>query len=253
MHDLRKLVVIFGGISLVVFTTIIILLSIAVPSGRNQEIEDFNGYPTGVIIAGQTSDGGDLDGILFPNIRLSVTNRSGGPNALTLVNSWKPVGRKQNGSQMDYSRNPGIKEKRNIQREIRRDIEKLGNLLVIAGTSMNRPGEKKPAQASGRTGGGTIFLDFDLPTTVYSIVLVDISTANQTRLALHKGLELVGSVDTQAAGSSCLKRILLDDYGPITRLAVDFSDAGAIGEITLGTAFGSKNNSSWGETKNIFD
>ncbi len=245
MHDLRKLVAVFGGISVVVFATIAILLSIAIPSGRNQEIEDFNGYPTGVIIAGETSEGSEVDGVLFPNIHLSVTNRSGGPNALTLVNSWKPVGRKQSEFQTVNSGNP--------EADIQRDIQKLGNLLVIADAAADRTGENKPAHSREKTGGGTIFLDFDLPTTVYSIVLVDITTQNQTRLALHKGLELIGSVDTRSAGSSSLKKIYLDDYGPVTRLAVDFSDIGAIGEITFGTAFGSLDNSSWGEVKIIFD
>ena len=85
MQNLHRIVAVFGGILVLVITTVIVLLSLAVPTGPLYETEDFSGYPPGLIVAGAQPDGGEPLTSLFPRMRLSVRRHDAAEATLALA------------------------------------------------------------------------------------------------------------------------------------------------------------------------
>jgi hypothetical protein len=242
-----------GGVILLVITTLVVVFLIAVPAWRPVEVEDFAGHPAGTVVAGTLPGGGHAQGTLFENFTLSGSNNSGGPHALILFNSAAPTGGDVDlGAPNESFGGPGIGAGGEAGQPGQND-QPLGQLLIIAeDTEDVSPRDGLVDDPDDEAGGGLIRFDFDEPTIVHSVVMVDIDERNRAGFSLYNGNQLVGTAQASVYGDNSVESVNLRDFGEVTRLDTELVGSGAIARIEYSRATTAVERTTWGKLKSLF-
>lgn len=216
MQNLKQIVTVFGAILLLLAVTLVIMLSIAVPSGPVLEIERFDGYPAGLVVAGERPDGSSIEMALFPNLHLSASDHEGRSATLTL---------QQSGTR---------------------------SLLIIADDLRDEaPRDGYLDQPRIAATGGEIEILFELPTSINSVALSQLTGNSQARLTLYHGVERLGVLSSSDWASE-RGEFKLSRFGPISKMIIYFDGHGAIEQIEYSTVITATETESWGTIKRLF-
>jgi len=213
--------------------------------------QDFNGVPAGTVVAGTEPNGNLSPGNLFPGFTLSVANYGGGPESCVLFNSSAPTGNDWDlGTPNETFDGPGIGAGGEMGMP-GENAEALGNLLVVAEDIIDGDGDNMVDDPDDEVGGGMIRFDFDEPTVVIWVKIIDIDDGESASAYLYDGVNLIGSLGTIDYGENSEQKIDLMNYGAVTSMEVRFSSSGGIGELEYRNTTGTES-TSWGSIKNKF-
>ncbi len=109
----------------------------------------------------------------------------------------------------------------------------LGNLLIVAEDDIDANGDGLVDDPDDEAGGGIIKLDFDGPTDVLSLQIVDIEESNQGFVLAYDGAnQVIANVPMQMLGDNSVQRLDINAVG-VRRLEVVFPGSGAVSDIDL--------------------
>ncbi len=229
--------------------TVLAALGMLISATVQANVENFNGLAAGTVVAGLMPDGGTAPGTVFPNMTLSVVNNGGGPSSLIVFDSAGPTGGDVDlGTPNEDFGGPGIGVGGRAGQPGQND-RALGKLLVIAEDITDAlPADGIVDDPDDEAGGGVITFDFDFPVIVHRVVLVDIDV-EAVHFSLENGGSLIGTAMSNDKGDNSLQTLDLSGFGALTRLRLDFSGSGAIGELEYFQAPVPVESTTWGRIK----
>jgi len=109
----------------------------------------------------------------------------------------------------------------------------LGHLLIIAENSVDGNGDGRVDSPDDEAGGGIIKFNFDIPTDVISLQLVDIEETNQGFVVAYDAAnQVIANVPMQMLGDNSVQRLAINAIGA-RRLEVVFPGSGAVSDLEL--------------------
>jgi len=214
--------------------------------------EDFNGLPPGTVVAGDLPSGGTANNHQFADFALSVQNNGGAVhNSCILFDSSNPTGSDWDlgtpnqdfgGPGQGASGASGTPGENNTA---------YGNLLIVAENLIDADMDDVVDDPDDEVGGGLITFDFDGPTTVLWVKVIDIDTEEGGSITLYDGVNLAGTAPLVNLGNNSYQMVDLANMGPVTKMEVFFSASGGIAEIEYRRTTATES-SSWSDIKKRF-
>jgi len=211
--------------------------------------QTFAGPPAGTVAAGDKPGGGTAPGTLFPDFTLKVVNNNG-PQSLLIFDSSNPTGGDPDlGSPNETcAGGPGV----GVGGEVGQPGENCvaqGNLLIIAEDLIDVGGDMLVDEPDDDVDGGLIIFEWDSPTVVQSITIMDIDSESAAITVSND--TLVVTVTATALGNNSAQVIDLTGEPATNCLAVRLSSSGAVAQITYDVAVPTRKET-WGRIKNVY-
>ena len=185
---------------------------------------DFDHLDTGEIVDEQFAALG---------VHISTVNNGSGPNLGIVFDGSNPTGGDVDlGTANEDFGGPGIGVGGEAGQPGQNDVA-LGKLLIIAEDAVDADGDGLVDDPDDEAGGGVITFDFDQPTDVLSVQIVDIEETTQGSVIAYDDLDqVIANVPMQVLGDNSVQRLVINALDA-SRLEVVFAGSGAVSEVEL--------------------
>lgn len=161
-------------------------------------------------------------------VRISAVNNGGGPDAAVIFNSSVPSGGDFDlgTPNMDFG-GPGIGNGGRLGQPGANNVP-LGKILIVQERNQRGcgPGGQDFCVPDDEAGGGKLIFDFDCPTTILDVVIVDADDGNPSGavLTFNGGSNSVGIPNL---GNNSTQTVYVNQPG-VTRMEVEFAGSGGL-------------------------
>jgi hypothetical protein len=191
---------------------------------ETRTILELDNLPKGTVVGEQFASYG---------VHIAAMNTGGGPDLAIVFDSSNPSGGDFDlGSPNETFGGPGI----GVGGEMGQpgaNSTALGHLLIVAENAVDANGDGRIDDPDDEAGGGIIKFNFDVPTDVISLQIVDIDEINQGFVVAYDGAnQVIANVPMQMLGDNSVQRLVVNALGA-RRLEVVFPGSGAISDLEL--------------------
>jgi hypothetical protein len=185
---------------------------------------DFDDLPAGTVVEEQFAALG---------VHISTINTGGGPDKAIVFASANPTGGDDDlGTPNEDFGGPGIGAGGEAGQLGQNDVA-LGNLLIVAEDDVDKNNDGLIDDPDDEAGGGLITFDFDFPTDVISVHLVDIEESSQGFvIAYDENDHVIVNVLMQMLGDNSVQRVDINAVGA-RKLEVVFPGSGAVSGVEI--------------------
>jgi hypothetical protein len=215
----------------------------------NATVLDFNGFPAGAVVAGQTPSGGTHPGDSFVDFALSCVNNGFGPNSIIVFDSQAPTGNDADlGTPNEDFDGPGVGWG-GEQGAPGENGRSYGNLLIIAEDLCDKNGDDLVDDPDDEAFGGVYIFDFENAVQVMYVVLVDIDNDESAETRLFGINGLIATIPASALGNNSVQSLICEQHFGVLRMEVEISSSGAIAEIEYVPDTSPVEQATWGAVK----